>query len=351
MFFRGTGRVSWLKSDVTKVMLSLLASVLALAVFAVAADGSTRGAAVQKLTLRLASDSPLGSEGVDSDTYLASEVSRLSRGKVKINIYPSSELGTEQATVTAVRSGAIDMFDLPPAEIAGDFPKIALFDAPFLMESDAGAKALFNSSIGVTLLGSMTKSGVIGLGWMSDGSDDILTKTPVTTPSNLRGLTIRATTDSTVTSLLAAWGAVPSPLAATDVYSALEQNVVQGAWGTVGGFYGLKWDEQASYFDPIHAGWDVEVIGISPRTWKKMNLATRTVITKAMTLAEKYNIKSDEQVYTSALAKMRQVGVKVTSPDRAAFATADTKIKKSLASTLGPDVNKAYALEKKYDAG
>jgi tripartite ATP-independent transporter DctP family solute receptor len=301
------------------------------------------------MTLRLATDIPDTAAAALADKHFIQDVSTTTGGKVKINFYPASQLGSEQALVTGVQSGTIDMIDLPASEISGTFPKLGLFNIPFLIPSEQGASALFASSVGQSTLSSVNEQGVHALMYLSNGPFNILAKKPVTTPADLKGMKIRTTTDSVSVNLFKALGASPVPLAAAQVYSALQQGVVDGADGTVGGFSGLKWDEQAKYLSDVKPQWDVEVLMISNNAWNKMNAATQTAFTSAVKDTQTFNAANDQQTYNQLISAMKSAGATVVSADTNAFRSATGSIRATFANTVGQStVDAAFALESKY---
>lgn len=310
----------------------------------------TPGGGGATFSLRLSSDLPAAAAGGQVDAYFAKEVQKLTHGRVTVKVYPLSQLGTEATVLTAVQSGSIDFADLNTGSIDGQIPKLGLYSLPFLIHSEKGAAALFTSSVSTQILSGMKSNGVDGLAILSNGPFELLADKAVTTPTDLKGMKIRVVTDPISTAMVTAFGASPVPLPSLQVYSALQQGVVDGAITAPPGFVALKWDEVAKHLSMLNPQWDVQALVASPATMARLPASDRQAVLTAVQKAQAYDANVATPATNTSINQMKSSGVTVTQvSDMAPFRTIAEKIYPQFASTIGSSaISAAEKVESSY---
>lgn len=158
---------------------------------------------------------------------LAKNVEKRTEGKVKIEVFPLSQLGAERELTEALTLGTADMSVSSTAPIANFYPEIGIVDMPFLFESREHAYKILDGEIGQELLKGMEDVGIVGLAWGENGFRHITNaKKPINKPEDLKGLKIRTQENPIHLDAFNALGAKPTPMAWTEALTALQQGVV-----------------------------------------------------------------------------------------------------------------------------
>jgi len=303
----------------------------------------------QSFSLRLSSDVPATSAAGLAAAFFAKQVDELTKGKVKIQVFPLSQLGSEATVLAGIQTGSIDFADLYSGSVAGQLPKLGLFSLPFLIRNEAGAQALFNSPTTATILDSLSQKGVKGLYVASNGPFELLTKKMISTPADLAGLKLRVNTDPISTAMLKALNATAVPLPSLQVYSALQQDVVSGAISAPAGFVSLKWFEVAKQLTQIEPQWDAQAMVMSSTTANRLPQEYQDAITKAGKATLDYNKQTVDKATQEQLTLLKQGGVQFSTPDKAPFLDLVKPLYSQFADGIGADaIAQANMIEQSY---
>jgi len=206
-------------------------------------------AQTKPITLRLAETHPKGYPTEMGDEEFARLVKERSGGRIIVEVYPGSQLGQEKAVIEQVQFGAIDITRVSVSPLASFVPKLNAFQMPYLYRDADHMWKVLNGDIGNSLLASLEPFGFVGLGWFEGGSRNFYnSKRPVKTPADLKGLKIRVQESELMMGLVSAFGAVPTPMAYGEVYSALQTGVVDGAENNWASYFSTSHFEVAKYF-------------------------------------------------------------------------------------------------------
>ncbi|WP_313800356.1 TRAP transporter substrate-binding protein [Cytobacillus sp.] len=203
---------------------------------------------------------------------MAKNVEERTDGKVKIEVFPLSQLGAERELTEALTLGTADMSVSSTAPIANFYPEIGIVDMPFLFESREHAYKVLDGEIGQELLKGMENIGIIGLAWGENGFRHITNaKHPITKPEDLKGIKIRTQENPIHLDAFNALGAKPTPMAWTEALTALQQGVVDGQENpiVVADTYKL-FDANQKYMTLTGHLYSPAVIMFSKTTWDKL---------------------------------------------------------------------------------
>ncbi len=206
-------------------------------------------AQAKPIVLRLAETHPQDYPTTKGDYEFARLVKERSGGRIQIEVYYGSQLGQEKAVIEQVQFGAIDMTRVSISPVASFVPKLNAFQMPYLYRDEAHQWKVLKGDIGKSLLASLEPFGFIGLGWFEAGSRNFYnSKRPINKPEDLKGLKIRVQESELMMGLVSAFGAVPTPMAYGEVYSALQTGVVDGAENNWPSYFSTSHYEVAKYF-------------------------------------------------------------------------------------------------------
>ncbi|MEO4042225.1 TRAP transporter substrate-binding protein [Hoeflea sp. CAU 1731] len=163
---------------------------------------------------------------------LASEkLAESTDGRIKLEVFPSSQLGTERDMHVSVRTGGVDMLLASPGGASVHLPELAVLDAPYLFENDDHWQAVVYGDVGKEWEeGVADASGVHIMGWFPRGTRHVITKgIPLNSIGDIENVKIRVADIPPYPQVFQAFGATPTPVAFSEMYSALQAGVVDGA--------------------------------------------------------------------------------------------------------------------------
>jgi tripartite ATP-independent transporter DctP family solute receptor len=205
--------------------------------------------AQKPVVLRLAETHAQDYPTTKGDYEFARLVKERSNGRIVIEVYPGSQLGQEKAVIEQVQFGAIDITRVSISPVAAFVPKLNAFQMPYLYRDADHMWKVLNGDIGKNLLASLEPFGFIGLGWFESGSRNFYnSKRAVKSPADLKGLKIRVQESELMMGLVSAFGAIPTPMAFGEVYSALQTGVIDGAENNWPSYFSTSHYEVAKHF-------------------------------------------------------------------------------------------------------
>jgi len=238
--------------------------------------------AQKTVVLRLAETHPKGYPTEMGDEEFARLVKERSGGRIVIEVYPGSQLGQEKAVIEQVQFGAIDLTRVSLSVTSSFVPKLNAFQMPYLYRDEAHMWKVLNGEIGKSLLASLEPFGFIGLGWFEGGSRNFYnSKRPIRTPADLKGLKIRVQESELMMGLVSAFGAIPTPMAYGEVYSALQTGVVDGQMNPISIIAMAKFQEVQKYITLTNHLYAPYVWVINPKFYSGRSAELQNVIDDA----------------------------------------------------------------------
>lgn len=180
-------------------------------------------------------------------------VEEKSEGKIKVEVYPNGELGDYETSIEAVQSGTQQMTCATTSALASYDPKLGLMDLPYLFESKEQMEAAINGGeVEKLYIQWLEENGFYNGGIQYDGARGLSNaKREVKTPSDLKGLKIRVMQSDLYIKLFEAFGANPTPMSFTDLYTGLQQGTVDGQDNSPMLTYVNKFYEVQKYYSTI----------------------------------------------------------------------------------------------------
>ncbi|TXI60997.1 MAG: DctP family TRAP transporter solute-binding subunit, partial [Limnohabitans sp.] len=183
----------------------------------------------QDKTIKFATQNPKGHPIVLGMEKFKEIVESKSGGKIKVNLFPGGTLGSDQANVSAMQGGTLEMVSMNSGILASQVKEFAIFDFPFMFPNEAVADAVVDGAFGQKMHAKLQDKGLVGLGYYELGFRQITnSKRAVTKVEDLEGLKLRVIPNPINVDWVKALGANPTPLPFPEVYSALEQKAIDG---------------------------------------------------------------------------------------------------------------------------
>ena len=256
-------------------------------------------------------------------------------GSIRIQVYPNNQLGNQRDVVEGLQMGSIELANISSV-MASFVPETNLFELPFLFDGPEHFDAVLDSSIGQSLAPAFERRGLHLLGYFDVGERHIMTsERPIERLEDLDGLKIRVMENRLHLATFAAFGASPLPMAYGELYTALEQGVIDGAEAADPNYFAKRFYEPAPFWARV--GWIrlLEYVVMSRSFYESLSAPDRAVIdraARAMILQQRawYRTEAD-----AALERLRAAGVTISSPDREPFRAAARSMYEEWADRVG----------------
>ena len=298
-----------------------LASLVALGLVTALGAGC-RGQA-EPQTIKLAHGLPESHPVHQAMVFFANDLRQRSQGRLLVDVYPSEQLGTERECLELVQLGALSMTKVSASVLESFVPEYAVLSLPYLFRDETHRIAVFESRVGARLLESGRAQGLLGLTYYDAGSRSFYTKDrPVLRPDDLQGLKIRTQESQLAMNTVRSLGGAATPIAWGELYTALQQGVVDGAENNPPSFYLSRHYEVCRYYclDEHTATPDVLLIGMT--TWSQLSTEERAQVQASAKASAILQRQLWKEATEEALAAVRASGVEVLTVDKAPFAEA-----------------------------
>jgi len=217
-------------------------------------------------------------------------VSAYTGGEITFGLFPNGQLGSEQETVQNCRLGTLDFSVAAINNITPFSPTVGLFTLPYLIQSVDEAVTLTQGPVGEELVQNTIKSaGVRILGWSYSGFRRLSnSKRPITKPADLKGLTIRVPKNAIMIDSYKSWGVSPTPMAWDEVFTALQQKVLDGQDTPLITQYVMKFYEVQKYITKIRYVFLLEPLVISEQLFQRQSPEVQAVLLRAGKEAQEF---------------------------------------------------------------
>lgn len=266
--------------------------------------------------------------------YFGEQLEKISEGKFKVQIYPSQQLGTERQCLELLQIGSLDMTKVSAGVLENFSPSIKVFGIPYMFKDKEHTFRVLDGPIGDELLAGTEKYWLKGLGYYDSGSRSFYTiDRPVEQPNDLEGLKIRVMESQTAIDMVKSFGGSPTPISWGELYTALQQGVVDGAENNPPSFYLSRHYEVCKYYIIDEHTVLPDVVLMSTHLWNTLNDQEQKWIQKAMDLSviEQRRLWSVSE--QESLEAVIAAGVQVSYPDKIPFA----EMSKSVADQYAKD--------------
>lgn len=256
--------------------------------------------------------------------YMAKRVAEKSDGKFEIEIYPSQQLGTERQCLELLQIGSLGMTKVSAAVMENFAPNIQVFSLPYIFRDRQHNYDVLDGEIGKDLLIQSEKYWLRGLTYFDAGYRSFYSKTPIRTPADLKNKKIRVQESITAMNLVRSLGAAPTPISWGELYTALQQGVVDGAENNSPSFYTSRHYEVCKYYTLNEHTAVPDILVIGTVAWNRLSEQEQKWLQEAADEAKIYERKLWQEAEEEALKAVVAAGVEIIRPDKSLFA-AETK--------------------------
>jgi C4-dicarboxylate-binding protein DctP len=310
------------------------AAALALAPFAAAAQDPI----VIKFSHVVTPDTPKG-KGAEKFKELAE---KYTNGKVKVEVYPNSQLYKDKEEVDALQLGAVQMLAPSLAKFGPlGAREFEVFDLPYILPSKAALRKVTEGDLGKRLFKKLESKGIVGLGYWDNGFKVMSANKPLRTPEDFRGLKMRIQSSKVLEAQMRALGAIPQVMAFSEVYQAMQTGVVDGSENTPSNMYTQKHHEVQKFITLSDHGYIGYAVIANKKFWDGLPGDVRGQLEKAMAEATAYANQISQTENDEALAEIKKSGrselIELTPEQKAAWRKALEPLYADMASRVGKD--------------
>lgn len=262
--------------------------------------------------------------------HMGEKLSAQTDGRLSIRMFPSGQMGDDGATLEKTRAGAIDILRVSMAPVGGILPEVSVFNMPFVFRDMDHQHKVLDGAVGEKLAKEITDSnlGLVFLGWMDAGSRSLITKKPITTLADLKGVKIRLQNNPIGLDTFKALGANPIVLPVGDVFASLQTGVIDAAENNEPTFDTENYVVAgAKYFDLTEHFMIPEVLAFSKRKWSKLTPEDQALITKLAKEAQAEERVLWAQYVDKSKQRLQSQGVKFLPVDKQPFVDATASVR------------------------
>lgn len=252
--------------------------------------------------------------------YMADRVKELSNGTLNIKIYPSEQLGSERECLEMLQIGSLAITKVSSAALESFVPEYKVLGLPYLFRNKQHAHKVLDGEIGKQILNSGRKYWLKGLVFYDAGSRSFYTiDQPIREPSDLKGMKIRVMESIMSVKMIQAMGGSPTPISWGEIYTALQNGIVDGAENNLPSFHLSYHFELCDYYSMDQHTTVPDVLLISTHTWEKLNKKKKDWIMQAARESVKKQRVLWREAQQKALQTIKAEGVQVIRPDKKPF--------------------------------
>ena len=270
----------------------------------------------RRITIKASTSTAANEPAVKGLEVFARELAAATNGRIAVEIYPNNALGNERDVIELAIIGAVELTTPSNAPLATFAPELLVFDLPYLFRDRPHMYEVLDGPIGRSFEAPLRERGLVLLGYFEAGLRHLMTRDrAIERPEDLSGLKIRTMENPLHLRAFEAFGASPLPMAYGEVYTALEQGVIDGAEAARSNYFSKRFFEVAPNWSEIGWMYLVQPLVMSERFFASLSAgdqaAVRAAARKAVAAEREEYQKQDEE----ALAKLRAAGVRFTHPD------------------------------------
>jgi len=270
--------------------------------------------------------------------HMQTRLASLSQGTMALLIYPGSQLGNERELIELLQIGSLAMTKVSASPLESFVPEMKLFNVPYLFQDRAHLERVLDSDIGQDLLRAPSKAGLRGLAYYDAGARSFYTtERPVRHPGDLDGLKIRVQESATAMNMVSALGGAPTPIAWGELYTALQQGVVDGAENNPPSFHLSGHYEVSKYFTLDEHTSVPDILLISEFVWQGLTETQQGWVIQAAQESAILQRTLWGEATEAALNAVAEAGVEIIYPDKKPFTAQVAAMQATYAKTaLGP---------------
>ncbi|HUX90463.1 MAG TPA: TRAP transporter substrate-binding protein [Gallionellaceae bacterium] len=269
-------------------------------------------------------------------------VEERSKGAMKVEIYPNSQLYKDREELEALQLGAVQMLAPSMAKFGPlGAREFELFDLPFMFPNKETLYRTMDGVVGKRLFNKLETKGIVGLAYWDNGFKQMSANKPMHRVADFNGLKMRIQSSKVLDAQMKALGAMPQVMAFSEVYTALQQGVVDGTENPLSNVYTQKMHEVQKHMTMSDHGYLGYAVITNKKFWDGLTADQRNLIAQAMKEATVYERSIAQQENDESLAKIRAAKTTeiytLTDAERAEWMKALLPVHKEFEGVVGKE--------------
>ncbi|MAI50243.1 C3-diketo-L-gulonate-binding periplasmic protein YiaO precursor [Rhodobacteraceae bacterium SB2] len=264
-----------------------------------------------------------------------------SGGEIDVQIFPSSQMGPDREMIEGVQTGVLEMAIPPSSFFAGWDPAFAVIELPYMYASKDIAFDVLDGSAGDGMLSRVENQGLVGLGWLELGVRNVTNNVrPVATPEDLEGVKLRTMKVPAHVATFETLGANPTPMNFGEVYSALQQGVIDGQENPLAIITSQRFYEVQKYLSTTGHVFAVYMPVISKPFFDSLSAEHQNLVKDSMAAARDHQAQLVASEDAAQLEQIRAAGVEVlelTAEQRQVFADKTESVRLQYREKVGAE--------------
>jgi C4-dicarboxylate-binding protein DctP len=276
-------------------------------------------------------------------------------GKVKVEVYPNSQLYKDGEEMEALSLGSVQMLAPSLAKFGPlGVREFEVFDLPYIFDNYAELHKITEGPTGKALLKKLEPKGIVGLAYWDNGFKVMSANKPLKLPADIKGQKMRIQSSKVLEAQMRAAGALPQTMAFSEVYQALQTGVVDGTENPPSNMYTQKMHEVQKHAIVTDHGYIGYAVIVNKKFWDGLPADVRSGLEAAMAEATKFANSVAKQDNDDSLAAIKAAGktqvYTPTADERKAWKKAFQPVHKEMESRIGKDTIQAFYKETGYTA-
>ena len=265
------------------------------------------------------------------------------KGRVKVEVYPNSQLYKDKEEIEMLQIGAVHMLAPSLAKFAPlGIKEFEVFDLPFIFNDYKDLHKVTQGPVGAKLLARLDSKGLMGLAYWDNGFKVMSANKPLKNVADMKGLKMRIQSSKVLDSQMRSVGAIPQVMAFSEVYQALQTGVVDGTENPPSNLYTQKMHEVQKFVTMSNHGYLGYAVLVNKKYWMGLPADIRTILDGAMKDATKYANDIAKKDNDKAMAEVKKSGksqiITLTPAERKAWMKAMDKAHKDNMDRIGKDI-------------
>ena len=314
--------------------LGLLAGSLLTTAALVPAIRAARTGGGNRLVLKLGHALPPSHAVHIAMEFMGTRLRELSGGAVELQVFGGGQLGSEPETIEQAQRGALAMVKTSAAALESFVPEMAVFGMPYLFRDDEHYWTVLLGPVGQEILRATSAHGLHGLCYYDSGSRSFYTvHAPILKPADVRERKLRVLPSKTARDMITLLGGGPTPIPYGELYTALQQGMIDGAENNPPSYYTSRHYEVARHYSLDEHTRVPDIVVISRSVWDGLSPQVRAWVEQAASESVVFQRKLWREQTEEAIREVQKAGVRVHYPDKAPFVEAMAPMYASVAGT------------------
>jgi tripartite ATP-independent transporter DctP family solute receptor len=280
-----------------------------------------------------------------TEDYFAKELSILSKGTIKVEVYHNTQLGDAVANVQSIRNGTIGFTTVSASNLNQVLPAMDMYSLPFLFKNADHFWWFLAQPEAAALAKPLEDKGIKILAYIDSGARNFFAQKAIRTPDDLKGQKIRVMASPVMVGTMKALGATGVPVAWAELYTALQTGVVDGAENNHPSVVAKKFYEVSKYYSLDEHMRIPDVLAVSMKLWNQLNDDQKKAVTEAAARAQAYMRGAWFVSEVKDLDALKAKFTEIVTPDKAPFVKAVSGLVAEEGKRLGVEKTIQFILD------